>query len=53
MCAPNVSIGANAIVGAGAVVVRDVEPGTTVVGNPARAIPSEVRGYRDVVVPER
>jgi sugar O-acyltransferase (sialic acid O-acetyltransferase NeuD family) len=53
VCAPDVSIGANAIVGAGAVVVRDVEPGTTVVGNPARAIASEVRGYRGVVVPER
>jgi sugar O-acyltransferase (sialic acid O-acetyltransferase NeuD family) len=53
VCAPAVSIGANAIVGAGAVVVRDVEPGTTVVGNPARAIASEVRGYRGVVVPER
>jgi acetyltransferase EpsM len=33
---PDISIGAWATVGAGAVVITDVEPGTTVVGNPAR-----------------
>jgi acetyltransferase-like isoleucine patch superfamily enzyme len=36
---PGITIGAGALVGAGAVVVGDVEPGATVVGNPAR-IPS-------------
>lgn len=34
--APRVRIGANSIVGAGSVVLRDVAPGTVVVGNPAR-----------------
>jgi acetyltransferase-like isoleucine patch superfamily enzyme len=35
---PGVEIGENAIVGAGAVVVRDVPAGAVVVGNPARII---------------
>jgi UDP-2-acetamido-3-amino-2,3-dideoxy-glucuronate N-acetyltransferase len=39
-----VTIGEGAIVGAGAVVTKDVEPGATVVGNPARAVASR-RGW--------
>ena len=37
---PGVEIGARAIVGAGAVVTRDVPPATIVAGNPARVIGS-------------
>lgn len=33
-----ITIGANALVGAGSVVTKDVAPGTTVAGNPARRI---------------
>jgi 2,3,4,5-tetrahydropyridine-2-carboxylate N-succinyltransferase/tetrahydrodipicolinate N-acetyltransferase len=36
-----VEIGANAIVGAGAVVIKDVPAGATVVGNPARVIKTQ------------
>lgn len=36
---PGISIGDDAIVGAGSVVTRDVPAGATVVGNPARILP--------------
>lgn len=46
---PAVEIGENALVGAGAVVVRDVPPGKVVVGNPARVVRdvSEIAAYRE------
>lgn len=37
---PGVTIGKHALIGAGAVVTRDVEPYSTVVGNPAREVNS-------------
>jgi len=40
---PGVVIGEDAMVGAGAVVYRDVNPGCTVVGNPARVVHGIVR----------
>ena len=40
---PGVTIGDDAIVGAGSVVTQDVAPGTVVAGNPARAITSTER----------
>ena len=35
---PGVEIGENAVVGAGAVVTKDIPPNVTVVGNPAREL---------------
>jgi acetyltransferase-like isoleucine patch superfamily enzyme len=32
---PGITIGANAVIGAGSVVTKNVEPGVTVIGNPA------------------
>jgi len=40
---PGLVIGEDAMVGAGAVVYRDVNPGCTVVGNPARVVHGIVR----------
>ncbi len=43
---PGVRIGDGSIVGAGAVVTRDVPPGSVVVGNPAKVVRSGIRTTR-------
>ncbi len=44
------TIGANSVVGAGAVVTRDVLQNTVVVGNPSRVLRNGIEGFADVVV---
>lgn len=39
-----ITIGENALVGAGSVVTKDVPPGAVVAGNPARVVKSAVKG---------
>ncbi|HEY1805438.1 MAG TPA: acyltransferase [Terracidiphilus sp.] len=46
----NLSVGENAIVGAGSVVTRDVPPNTIVVGNPARVLRSIEKQSEDAHV---
>lgn len=42
---PKLEIGSNSVVGAGTVVTRSVAPNTTVAGNPARVVKSDIPGY--------
>ena len=51
VCAPKVTIGANSVVGAGAVVIRDVPDLAVVAGNPARIIRTPEFGYANASVP--
>ena len=54
--APGVTIGRDALVGAGAVVVHDVPDGAIVVGNPARVVKHvrEISAYQaDALLDER
>jgi maltose O-acetyltransferase len=48
MILPGVTIGDDAVIGAGSVVTRDVAPGATVVGNPARPLAKKPRAASEV-----
>lgn len=50
MVLPEVTVGDNAVVGAGAVVTRDVAPGALVLGNPGRVVRQGIGGYRGLAV---
>jgi acetyltransferase-like isoleucine patch superfamily enzyme len=49
MIMPGVVIGDGCIIGAGAVVTKDVQPYSVVVGNPARVVKSRING---VLIPQ-
>lgn len=46
---PNVEIGENAIIGAGSIVTKDIEPNTIVAGSPARNI-STIEEYKEKLI---
>jgi len=52
---PGITVGENAMVGAGAIITHDVEPGTTVIGVPARKLISDMTPGERLVIyyPER
>jgi acetyltransferase-like isoleucine patch superfamily enzyme len=47
MILKGVNIGPRAIIGAGAIVTKDVNPGDVVAGNPARVIGSETQDQEE------
>ena len=50
---PGVTIGHDSVVGAGSVVMKDVEPYTVVAGNPAKVIRNVVKNPRITFLPSR
>ena len=47
---PGVTIGDNSIIGARAVVMKDVPPGVVVAGNPARIIKNREMGHKKTLI---